>query len=105
MSIKQKEKNELINDINTDNVLIIKDDIKSNYNFSLIELMSAQEMETCIGGCSGGGTCEDYPHTCGDGCTHLYANVCSGGVGNCENSLWVMLCRCGSSYTFTKGCN
>ena len=66
--------------------------------------MPVQLMVSLVGGCSGGGSCEDYPHACGSGCTHHSLDKCDGGSGNCVNEYWGILCRCGVYYYWSKAC-
>ena len=84
--------------------LNFKEDIQFQVNQFPIKIISIQEMSNLKGGCSGGGTCENYEHSCEPECTVLYAMKCTGAVGNCLNDDIVPICRCGSTYYFTEGC-
>ena len=71
--------------------------------FQNMYLISINEMSTIVGGC-GGGTCNNYEHSCGPGCTHHNADKCSGTAGNCTNEYIVGICDCPGYYDFTFGC-
>ena len=91
-------------DIFTMTPKIFPKDIENNCDKFSFKVLSTQEMVTLLGGCSGSGTCQDYPHTCPSGCSYFNARKCYGTVGDCVNDWWVLLCRCGSSYYYTSGC-
>ena len=108
LNLKPKVKNKQINHIYTEttssiNAQFIQGNVEKYHNQSFIKIMSVKDMETLLGGCSGG-TCQNYSHTCDGDCTHLNAKKCAGSSGSCANDHWIVLCRCDSGYIYTKGC-
>ena len=103
LDLRKKEINNGFKNTYYDTVEIIQEDFENQYIYSSIKVMSIQEMVAQKGGCSGGGTCEDYDHECVD-CTTLSANQCSGGAGNCVNDGYVPVCRCSRGYVYIQGC-
>ncbi len=108
LGLNQKENYKKMNftytDIFTMTSKILQKDIENNCDKFSFKVLSTQEMVTLLGGCSGSGNCEDFPHSCSPSCTHTYATTCDGTVGDCVDDGWVPLCRCGSSYIWTAGC-